>query len=68
MVGAGVIGFGARAAGVAPGLGETPPHMATAVAALAVGALWEAGWAVAAIGAVQPRGRNRHDSKLSTPS
>ncbi|MFI1105099.1 hypothetical protein [Streptomyces melanogenes] len=67
MVGAGVIGFGARAAGVAPGLGETPPRMATAVAALAVGALWVAGWAVAAVGAVQSRGdRNRHDSKHGT--
>ncbi|MFF4423039.1 hypothetical protein ACFY04_20045 [Streptomyces sp. NPDC001549] len=55
MVGAGVIGFGARAAGLAPGLGDTPPRMATAVAALAVGALWVAGWSVAAAGATRGR-------------
>ncbi|MFE9480723.1 hypothetical protein ACFYNM_19230 [Streptomyces spororaveus] len=53
MVGAGVIGFGARAAGVAPGLGERPPHMATAVAALVVGALWVAGWSVATAGVMR---------------
>ncbi|MFF2787158.1 hypothetical protein ACFVT6_10350 [Streptomyces sp. NPDC058049] len=53
MVGAGVIGFGARAAGLAPGLGDPPPRMATAVAALVVGALWVAGWSVAAAGATQ---------------
>ncbi|MFG2230662.1 hypothetical protein ACGFNX_11675 [Streptomyces sp. NPDC048723] len=55
MVGAGVIGFGARAAGLAPGLGATPPRTATAVAALAVGALWVAGWSVAAAGATRGR-------------
>ncbi|WP_327739662.1 hypothetical protein OG749_43255 [Streptomyces nojiriensis] len=55
MVGAGVVGFGARAAGLAPGLGDRPPHMATAVAALAVGALWVAGWSVAAAGATRGR-------------
>ncbi|MFE2323050.1 hypothetical protein ACFXD5_03815 [Streptomyces sp. NPDC059385] len=55
MVGAGVIGFGARAAGLAPGLGATPPDGGTALAALAVGALWVAGWAVAAVGATRKR-------------
>ncbi|MEU7729430.1 hypothetical protein AB0B78_29980 [Streptomyces sp. NPDC040724] len=53
MVGAGVAGFGARAAGVAPGLGDTPPDMGTALAALTVGAVWVAGWCVAAVGAVR---------------
>lgn len=53
MVGAGVVGFGARAAGVAPSLGDTPPDMATALAALVVGALWVAGWSVAAVGATR---------------
>ncbi len=57
MVGAGVVGFGARAAGVAPGLGPVPPETGTAVAALAVGALWAAAWSVAAAGAVRGRGR-----------
>lgn len=51
MVGAGVMGFGARAAGLAPGLGDAPPHPPTAFAALVVGALWVAGWSVAAAGA-----------------
>ncbi|MEV7520054.1 hypothetical protein [Streptomyces sp. NPDC091371] len=53
MVGAGVIGFGARAAGLAPSLGDVPPAMGTALAALAVGALWVAAWSVAAVGAVR---------------
>ncbi|MGW6985683.1 hypothetical protein ACWGE1_40535 [Streptomyces sp. NPDC054932] len=53
MVGAGVIGFAARAAGLAPGLGDAPPHPATAVAALAVGAVWVAGWSVATLGAAR---------------
>ncbi|GAA0280285.1 hypothetical protein GCM10010302_17580 [Streptomyces polychromogenes] len=55
MVGSGVIGFGARAAGLAPDLGAPPPDAGTAVAALAVGALWVAGWAVAAVGATGRR-------------
>ncbi|MFF6774120.1 hypothetical protein ACFY8W_11195 [Streptomyces sp. NPDC012637] len=55
MVAAGVIGFGARAAGLAPGLGPTPPHMLTAVAALLVGAVWATAWAVAAVSAVRER-------------
>ncbi|NXY95328.1 hypothetical protein HYE82_13220 [Streptomyces sp. BR123] len=53
MVGAGVLGFGARAAGLAPGLGPTPPHLPTALAALLVGAVWAAAWAVAAVCAVR---------------
>ncbi|WP_030770919.1 MULTISPECIES: hypothetical protein [unclassified Streptomyces] len=53
MVGAGVIGFGARAAGLAPGLGDTPPDMVTALVALGVGTLWVAGWSVAALGAMR---------------
>ncbi|WP_329376244.1 hypothetical protein OG625_01815 [Streptomyces sp. NBC_01351] len=53
MIGAGVIGFGARAAGLAPALGATPPAMGTALAALAVGAVWVAAWSVAAVGAVR---------------
>ncbi|MFC9292846.1 hypothetical protein ACFTWH_29945 [Streptomyces sp. NPDC057011] len=53
MVGAGVVGFGARAAGVAPSLGAVPPDTATAVVALAVGALWVAGWSVATVGAMR---------------
>ncbi|MFD9725829.1 hypothetical protein [Streptomyces sp. NPDC059072] len=55
MAGAGVIGFGARAAGPAPGPGATPPDGGTALAALAVGALWVTGWAVAAVGATRKR-------------
>ncbi|MFJ2750414.1 hypothetical protein [Streptomyces sp. NPDC087297] len=53
MIGAGVIGFGARAAGLAPGLGDAPPRWATAAAALVVGAVWVAGWSVAAVGAAR---------------
>ncbi|MFJ8014863.1 hypothetical protein [Streptomyces sp. NPDC096339] len=60
MVGAGVLGFGARAAGLAPGLGATPPAMGAALAALAVGAVWVAAWAVAAVGATRTEpGRGR---------
>ncbi|MEU6865087.1 hypothetical protein ABZ924_17675 [Streptomyces sp. NPDC046876] len=63
MVGSGVLGFGARAAGLAPGLGPTPPHLPTALAALFVGAVWAAAWAVAALGAAGGgrggRGRQR---------
>ncbi|MFD0270032.1 hypothetical protein ACFVGY_26245 [Streptomyces sp. NPDC127106] len=53
MVGAGVLGFGARAAGLAPGLGPTPPHLPTALAALLVGTVWAAAWAVASVSAVR---------------
>ncbi|WP_405943013.1 hypothetical protein [Streptomyces sp. NBC_00207] len=59
MVGAGVVGFGARAAGVSPSLGDTPPDMGTALAALVVGAVWVAGWCVAAVGAGRRRDRIR---------
>ncbi|WP_405435081.1 hypothetical protein OG373_40905 [Streptomyces avidinii] len=51
MVGAGVLGFGARAAGLAPGLGAAPPHMPTALAALLVGAVWVAAWTIATLSA-----------------
>ncbi|MFG2874753.1 hypothetical protein ACGFYU_07040 [Streptomyces sp. NPDC048337] len=57
MVGAGVIGFAARATGLAPSLGAVPPDMATAVVALAVGALWVAAWSVATVGAMRAPGR-----------
>ncbi|WP_445270731.1 hypothetical protein [Streptomyces sp. DSM 41634] len=57
--GAGVVGFGARAAGVSPSLGDTPPDMGTALAALVVGAVWVAGWCVAAVGAGRRRDRIR---------
>ncbi|MCB5177949.1 hypothetical protein [Streptomyces antimicrobicus] len=53
MVGSGVIGFAARATGLAPGLGAPPPDAGAAAAALAVGALWVAGWVVAAAGATR---------------
>ncbi|MEU2395660.1 hypothetical protein [Streptomyces sp. NPDC007369] len=53
MVGAGVLGFGARAAGLAPGLGAAPPRMLPAVAALLVGAVWVAAWTIAAISAAR---------------
>uniref|UniRef100_A0AAU2JZZ1 DUF998 domain-containing protein n=1 Tax=Streptomyces sp. NBC_00049 TaxID=2903617 RepID=A0AAU2JZZ1_9ACTN len=53
MVGAGVIGFGARAAGVAPSLGAVPPEPGTALAALAVGAVWVACWSVATVGTMR---------------
>ncbi|PZT71173.1 hypothetical protein DN402_02810 [Streptomyces sp. SW4] len=53
MVGAGVLGFGARAAGLAPSLGATPPHMLTALAALLVGAVWAAAWTVATVSATR---------------
>ncbi|UUU37965.1 hypothetical protein [Streptomyces sp. NBC_00162] len=53
MVGAGVLGFGARAAGLAPGLGATPPHMPTALAALLVGALWVTAWTIATVSATR---------------
>ncbi|MFF3618791.1 hypothetical protein [Streptomyces sp. NPDC002467] len=67
MVGAGVIGFGARAAGLAPALGATPPHLGTALAALAVGALWVAGWAVAAVGAARSGTEGVDRSQRDTP-
>ncbi|MCX5612624.1 MULTISPECIES: hypothetical protein [unclassified Streptomyces] len=53
MVGAGVLGFGARAAGLAPGLGATPPHMPTALAALLVGAVWVTAWTIATVSATR---------------
>ncbi|GAA4908902.1 hypothetical protein ACFPM3_12255 [Streptomyces coeruleoprunus] len=46
--GAGVVGFAARAAGVAPSLGAPPPE-----AAPAVGAVRVTGWAVATVGAMR---------------
>ncbi|MFJ6498252.1 hypothetical protein OG280_13650 [Streptomyces virginiae] len=49
MVGAGVLGFGARAAGMAPSLGAIPPHMPTALAALLVGAVWVTAWTIAVV-------------------
>jgi hypothetical protein len=55
MIAAGVAGFAARATGLAPGLGPTPPHPVTAAAALAVGAVWAVAWVVAAVGAVERR-------------
>ncbi|MEU8433826.1 hypothetical protein AB0F18_13040 [Streptomyces sp. NPDC029216] len=53
MVGAGVLGFGARAAGLAPSLGETPPHMLPALAALLVGGLWVTAWTIATVSATR---------------
>ncbi|MFE5860058.1 hypothetical protein ACFQ77_05785 [Streptomyces virginiae] len=53
MVGAGVLGFGARAAGLAPSLGAIPPHMPTALAALLVGAVWVTAWTIAVVSATR---------------
>ncbi|MGW2583125.1 hypothetical protein ACWCYZ_17620 [Streptomyces virginiae] len=53
MVGAGVLGFGARAASLAPSLGATPPHMPTALAALLVGAVWVTAWTIAVVSATR---------------
>ncbi|MET9951596.1 hypothetical protein ABZ135_08605 [Streptomyces sp. NPDC006339] len=53
MVGAGVLGFGARAAGLAPALGPVPPHLPTALAALLVGAVWVTAWTVATLSATR---------------
>ncbi|MFF9869919.1 hypothetical protein ACF1G0_31730 [Streptomyces sp. NPDC013953] len=53
MVGAGVLGFSARAAGLAPSLGATPPHMVTALAALFVGAVWATAWTIATVSATR---------------
>ncbi|NBE53757.1 hypothetical protein [Streptomyces boluensis] len=59
-VGAGVVGFGARAAGIVPSLGEPPPEAAPAVAALAVGAAWGAAWTIATVGVMRRTTRLRH--------
>ncbi|MEU9143959.1 hypothetical protein [Streptomyces sp. NPDC048349] len=59
MVGAGVLGFGARAAGLAPSLGDAPPHMPTALAALLVGAVWVTAWTIATVCATR-RSRRRY--------
>ncbi|MER7520780.1 hypothetical protein [Streptomyces sp. NPDC126499] len=53
MVGAGVLGFGARAAGLAPALGPVPPHPPTALAALLVGAVWATAWTLATVRATR---------------
>ncbi|MGK5639091.1 hypothetical protein ACSNOK_12410 [Streptomyces sp. URMC 126] len=53
MVGAGVVGFTARATGLAPGLGPTPPHPPTAFTALLVGAAWVTAWTVATVTATR---------------
>ncbi|MEU3772304.1 hypothetical protein AB0F11_03625 [Streptomyces sp. NPDC032472] len=66
MVGAGVLGFGARAAGLAPGLGPTPPHLRTALAALLVGAVWAAAWTVAAVAAVRGGRGGRAGQRTAT--
>ncbi|MDI3389909.1 hypothetical protein QIS99_27500 [Streptomyces sp. B-S-A8] len=47
------MGFGARAAGVAPALGAPPPDLVPAVAALLVGAVWAGALAVATVGAAR---------------
>lgn len=59
MMGAGVLGFVARAAGLAPRLGATPPHMPTALTALPVGAVWVTAWTIAAASATRSS-RRRH--------
>ncbi|MGW7313560.1 hypothetical protein [Streptomyces sp. NPDC054865] len=63
MVGAGVLGFGARAAGLAPALGARPPHLPTALAALLVGGVWVAAWTVAAVAASRTRRSDPHAPK-----
>ncbi|MEU9126193.1 hypothetical protein AB0C96_41400 [Streptomyces sp. NPDC048506] len=68
MVGAGVVGFGARAMGVAPSLGAPPPEAGPAMAALLVGAVWAAGWSVAAVGATRGRARLRTGGERSATS
>ncbi|MFH9726755.1 hypothetical protein ACH4M4_27885 [Streptomyces sp. NPDC017254] len=55
MIAAGVVGFGARAAGVAPSLGAQPPVAGPALVALAVGAVWVVAWVVATVGAMRRR-------------
>ncbi|MFF8831610.1 hypothetical protein [Streptomyces sp. NPDC015131] len=59
MVGAGVLGFGARAAGLAPSLGATPPHVPTALAALLVGTVWATAWTAATVSATRNSRRDR---------
>ncbi|MFD3328400.1 hypothetical protein [Streptomyces sp. NPDC058701] len=61
-VGAGVLGFGARAAGLAPGLGATPPHMPTALAALLLGAVGATAWTVATVSATRGS-RRQHTTR-----